>query len=638
MKTVILWIFATPLIAQQPPAPAATAPATTAPATASPVPASENMVTGWVEAGYRWNTGVGGSQDTYRSVVNLGSGLKLIGADFVVLNPGHRYFDRIHVQASDWQDPYSMLRVDVEKQAVYRLSVSVRSLAYFNNLPSYADPLLARGIALDEQSFDTRRHLASVDLQLLPNHRVSPYLAVDSDSDNGHGVSTFVTGGNDYAVPYNTNDRTRLYRGGVHIKLPRMQMTLEEGYTSYRNDQNTYWNGLNTGNSSTPVLGQTLDLTGLARAYGVRGSGTYTKATLSADPLSWLDVHATFGFAQPHNSAQYTQFDTGSLVLLSQVLFYGGESFIQSAEAKMPHTTAEGGWEIRVNPRLRIQQVLLTDRMHDSGSSGVLNASLANNYSHAETEVFYDAGAHLTLRVGYRHVWANAGDLVLPASGLPTIEKSALSRNVGLASVTWKPIQRLSVTGDLESASSHGEYFRTSLHNYRKIRLAAHYDLMHSLRADVNYTVLTNQNPLAGSPYRAFFHDESLTLTWIPPAKKLTFDATYEHCGNQTEITYIDPTYLISSTSIYREYCHTVTALANATLPKLIRISAGGSAVLTSGSRPNTWYQPVAKVSMPIARGLGWFAEWKYYDFGESFYLYENFRTHLFTTGLRFSR
>ena len=39
-------------------------------------------MTGYIDLGYRWQTGVGGSLDTYRSIVNLGAGPKVLGADF----------------------------------------------------------------------------------------------------------------------------------------------------------------------------------------------------------------------------------------------------------------------------------------------------------------------------------------------------------------------------------------------------------------------------------------------------------------------------------------------------------------------------------------------------------------------------
>jgi hypothetical protein len=35
---------------------------------------------------------------------------------------------------------------------------------------------------------------------------------------------------------------------------------------------------------------------------------------------------------------------------------------------------------------------------------------------------------------------------------------------------------------------------------------------------------------------------------------------------------------------------------------------------------------------------VSWISEWRYYGFGEAFYTYESFRTHIISTGLRLSR
>src|SRR5215469_1311815 len=93
------------LSAQDPPqgASAAPAPAAAASQAASPVPKpAEPVWTGSIDLGYRWRSEVGGSLATYRSIVNLGSGPKLIGADFTIADPKHRVFDQIHVRAYSW--------------------------------------------------------------------------------------------------------------------------------------------------------------------------------------------------------------------------------------------------------------------------------------------------------------------------------------------------------------------------------------------------------------------------------------------------------------------------------------------------------------------------------------------------------
>jgi hypothetical protein len=78
------------------------------------------------------------------------------------------------------------------------------------------------------------------------------------------------------------------------------------------------------------------------------------------------------------------------------------------------------------------------------------------------------------------------------------------------------------------------------------------------------------------------------------------------------------------------------------TLPKIFGASpvfaGGGSFLLSAGSRATNYYQPVGKLTVPINRHLAWNSEWRYYGFGESFYLYESFRTQIITTGLRYTR
>jgi hypothetical protein len=319
------------------PAQAAPAPATDTKAAASPVPVAEPDLSGWIDFGYRWQTGVNGSLETYRSVVNLGSGPKLFGADLTLIDPKKRLFDTMHILASGWGgDPYGTFHLDVSKSKLYRFDANYRDLAYFNNLPSYADPLLTRGIVLDEQSFDTRRHVGTYSLELLPGNWFIPYLVYDRDANSGTGVTVFVQNSNEYPVPTSGNDLTNLYRGGVRFELRRFHATLEEGGTTFSSSQSLYQSPgtINTGNVNTPIFGQTLDLTSLAATYGITGSSTYTKALFSSNAFSWMDVYGQFLFSQPSSSVNYQENATGNFYLPTEIVFYQSEQYLVSAVAK----------------------------------------------------------------------------------------------------------------------------------------------------------------------------------------------------------------------------------------------------------------------------------------------------------------
>ncbi len=618
------------------------------------MPSTEPLLTGWIDLGYRWDTGVGGSFDTYRSIINLGSGPKLLGTDFTLADPKHRFFDTIQVRADTWGDePSSAVHLEAKKSGVYDFNADYRDFAYYNFLPSYADPLLSSGVVLDEQSFDTRRKIAALSLDIRPGHWWTPYFGWDHDSSSGTGATVFVSDGNNYPVPNTLRDSTDLYRGGVRFEKPHFHVTLEEGGTAFKSDQSLYQNpgSTNYGNFSGPIFGQTLDLTSLLATYGIGGSSAYSKALLTANPTSWLDIYGQFLYSQPATNVQYQQTDAGNLYLQSQILFYSSEQNLTNAAAEQPHTSGSLGAEIRPTKRLRIVESWLTDRLHDAGSAestqslllaSVLATTLASNYSQEAVDVFYQATQKLTLRGGYRYVWGDASYAFLPPAGLASSAEEQLRQNIGVGSATFRPSQKISITGEVEGASSSGVYFRTSLYNYQKVRAQVHYQPLPSLSVSADFTLLNNQNPLAGTNYDYSSSQESLSLYWAPKSSKI-FDiqGTYSRSDLRSNIDYLDPGTLSQQVSRYRDNAHTGTALIDLTWPHGKRftpkLAAGGSFFISSGSAPTSYYQPQAKLWLPLGKHMSWFSEWRYYGYGEAFLLYEGFRTHLVTTGVRFT-
>ncbi len=211
-----------------------------------------------------------------------------------------------------------------------------------------------------------------------------------------------------------------------------------------------------------------------------------------------------------------------------------------------------------------------------------------------------------------------------------------------MGSATYRPTQKISLTGEVEGASSSGVYFRTSLYNYQKVRAQVRYQPLQSLSVSADFTLLNNQNPLAGH-YDYTSHQESLSFYWAPRGGKI-FDiqGSYSRSDLKSDIGYLEPETLSPLLSRYRDNAHTGTALLDLTWPQGNRfapkLAAGGSFFMSSGSRPTSYYQPIVKLWVPIDKHVSWFTEWRYYGYGETFYLYEGFRTHVVTTGVRLTR
>jgi hypothetical protein len=217
-----------------------------------------------------------------------------------------------------------------------------------------------------------------------------------------------------------------------------------------------------------------------------------------------------------------------------------------------------------------------------------------------------------------------------------------LSRNFGLAGLTFRPAQKLSVNLDYEGASSDKVYFRTSLNDYYKLRARARYQVAASLMLQANFQVLNNQNPAAAIQYNFGSRDNSLAVYWTPAGgKRITVMAEYDRSSLSSSIDYLG-LFLSPAVSTYRENAHTASSAIDIVLPGYAgltpKFTAGGSLFISSGTRPSRYYQPLMRLSLPLQKRVSWNTEWQYYGYGEQFYLYEGFRAQVFMTGLRLTR
>ena len=662
MKTALLVLLALPLAAQTP-APQ-TPPAPAEPAKAeSPAPAAtENWLSGSVDFGYRFVGGVGGDFNTYRSVVNLGDGPKLFGLDLTIRPPSTRLVDRIDVRASSWGgDPYNTARIDARKEGIYRLTWDYRNIAYFNFLPSFADPGAARGLFLNQRAYDTFRRSSDLELTLFPGHRIIPYFAYSRSGGRGQGSTNITLQGNEYTVPDRIDDHSDLFRGGVRFEMNRFHLTLEQGGMSFADNQQVA-SGVspNFGNLTAPFFGQRLSLGSGQQAYDVSGGAVFAKVMFSANPVSWADLYGQFLYSQPHTNTHFTETGAGNFIDFATLAFYNGLTNALDSRARQPHTSGSLAAELRPLRRLRIMESWMTDRLHDAGSALLLEqllvtgqalsaASVASadrlvmNYSQQEVNVLFDVTSKITLRGGHRYVW---GDASVPAAlvlGGQGNESGLLRRNVGLAGFTFRSAQKIRLSVDYEGSPGDRSYFRTSLNQYQRARIQARYQVLPALEITAHFGVLSNQNPAPAVNFDFLSRDNTLSAYWMPAGgKRMSILAEYSRATLRSDITYRDPGTGAAGLSSYRERAHTGTLLADIPLPAhgsmQPKLSLGGSLFDSGGTRPTRYYQPFGKFLIPVGKHVQWNAEWRWYGLTQQTYLYEGFRSFQFTTGFRLSR
>jgi hypothetical protein len=661
MRLIAVLFLLLPLFAQQPPAevkPDAQAAPGTEPQAASPMPPTESWINGYVDVGYRWVADVAGSYQQYRSIVNLGEGPKLFGFDLTL--QGRKLFNTLTLRGIGWGgDSYNTAQVEVRKAKLYDLRFDYRNIAYFNAVPSYANPSAPDGLSplgFNERAFDINRRDASFELDLFPGSRIIPFLAYDRDSAGGHGIETWVLGAtNEFPIPYLLRNHADRYRGGLRLEFNRFHLTFEQGGNVFKEDDNTYWTGSNPGDRAAPVAGQRTSLTSLNQAYGIRNTGIFSRILATARPVDWLHLHGQFLFSQPKTTVNYSEIATGNLYDVTGQAFFPGQYAIASGNALQPHTSGNGGVEFQWK-RIRILESLNVDRFHDAGfglfspqvyqSFLTLPATALNTFqqvssTQSQTDVLADIGFRITLRGGYRYT---TGDATVRAGNLSQtgpLETDHLHRNAGLAGFTYRRLQRLSLNGSYEGASSDHVYYRTSLNEYQRGGLNAKLQLTGSLVLQARFRVLDNQNraPDIQLDYRS--RDNAASIYWTPNGgKRVSFMGDYDRATVRSDIRYIDLPFLTPATSSYRDTAHQATAAMDIVLPRLTgaKLTAGGSLFISHGSRPTRYYQPLARMSVPLHKNVLWNSEWQYYGFGEQFYYFEGFRTHVFMTGLRLTR
>ena len=614
-----------------------------------PSPVEQKKLNFSLEAGNRWVQDIRGSSDVYRSVVNLGEGPRLFGAEAHYVDPGGKYADRVDIYGSSWGgDPYNTTRVNAEKKGIYSLDFDYRNVAYFNSLPSFANPLLDQGILLSQRTFDIERRQADAELRLKPGAKISPFFAYTFADGLGRGVTTFVSDGNEFPVGTNLDDSMHSLRGGVRLNFSRFNFTLEQGYTSFDDAQRVSTADSNTGNRSTTLFGRDLVLDQLLETYRAEGSGMYQRAVMQGHPWSKLNFTGQFLYSQPSMDVTYDHQADGSLFLLQTVSPYNSVLEHSVGDAMRPRSSGNWSTEFQPLPRLRIIQSWLTDRFHVAGGSLLSQTYdttpeteierqrsnlLVLNYNQHEIDVVFDVNRMLTVRGGHRYVW---GDADIPPSTLGLSPNSAeVRRQVGLAGANLRFGSKFSLSADFEASPGDRTFFRTGLMDYQKAKLRGRYRLTSTLTVNGSFAILNNQNNDPGVDFDFQSRQTSASLAWVPTSNRFQILADYTRATLRSDIPIAVPPFYDVRNSAYRDNGHHGGVYADLNLAHGVHLGIGGSFSVISGSQPTRYYQPQGRLSVPVYNKLSWTSEWRWYGFTERTLSDENFHTHIFSTGFR---
>ncbi|MEQ1949196.1 MAG: hypothetical protein ABL995_18530 [Bryobacteraceae bacterium] len=266
-----------------------------------------NVAQSW-ELGYRWNT-VGGSRDAYRSMVNYGNGIRLLGSSLTVHSlDGHgRWFDEIVLNTQGLgNDPYQSATFRVQKNRLYDYNLLWRLNEYYN-------PNLA--ISGGDHFRNTQRRWQDHELTLFPQSRFRFRAGYGRTVEDGPAFTTEQVAEGNNAPPLLFADIRRelnSYSLGGDAEVLGIKLTVQRRWDAFKEDANpvlaasgpfgnTNASTVATFNGAQPYHGTTP--TWLANVFTersivrVNGRATYSGGRTS----SILDERFTGGLPGPAN-------------------------------------------------------------------------------------------------------------------------------------------------------------------------------------------------------------------------------------------------------------------------------------------------------------------------------------------------
>lgn len=614
------------------------------------------------ELGYRYHT-VGGNEDSYRSMVNFGNGIRLLGSSLSVnsLEGNGRFFDQLQLDTQGLgNDPYQNALFRVEKNRLYRYDLSWRSNAYY-----YPGLSSANGAGFS----NTVRNFHDQDLILFPQSRLKFFLGYSNNSQTGPGISSVVlfqgTAGDRYPLLTNTRRQQNEYRAGFEGALAGWRLNAMHGWVNFKDDSPFNLPGPSLGANPADLN----TATSIQRTEPYHGNSPYWRVALFKETRWWaMNGRFTYVSGQRAFVQEQTAFGTDLL----------GQNRMQhtytSGSAQRPATAADLNFSVFPSTKLTITNQTAFSNIRISGSAvfaQVNNGALAVPSVPFEflgvlmvsnsTDADYRPATWLGIRFGYQYSNRQIKSIqTINPTGPPPANEQENNMHTGRLGVRLRPISGLTINLDGEIARADHPFFPISAGNIEAFRGRVEYR-RGSFR--VAGYARTDYNLNSGSIYeyasrsRQYGVDGTWTLS-----RNMFIDVGYAklHLNSLGTLNYFvqNPRTLLADRSYYVSNLHTANLAAHFTFG-LVDLSLGlthvqdtgdGRATILGSSGygnlppfqaaqtfPLRFTSPQFKVSVRIHEKVRWNVGYQRYAYSQEFSTTQNFRAHTGYTSVLWS-
>ena len=612
-------------------------------------------ITNSFETGYRWSI-VNGDAGMYRSDVNYGNGLRLLGSSLTVdSRDGHgHYFDEILLNTIGLgNDPYQAATLRVRKNGLYEYDMTWR-------LDDFYNPGL--DISGGAHLMNTSRRIQDHDFTLFPNGAFQLDLGFSRNTQNGPALTTaqeFDTRSSAFPVFENVHRQWNEYRLGVRANFAGFTFIARHTWDYYKDDPVDTFSGQEVAGTQND-LGA---LTQFQRTQPFHGSTPGWLGNLFTHRKLWA-LNARMTYTGGTGDFALDEMATGT----SRFGAAANRQIVVTGNGGRPNLA--GDFSVSFFPTQNLT-IVNNSSVHDLRIAGDnYYTEFDNGTGLATTFAFEFLGVRTIANdtdINYRlkdwigffagYTYSERQIRQTDASALPSIPGTAFSDsyvsenhlNAARLGIRLRPLKPLTVTLEGELGRNNKPLAPISEDNYHTLNARVQYRTRH-LQLSTEYRQIYNLNaPLSLSYYTSHSRTYSGSASWSPK-DWFSIDATYNklHLDTLGSLEFfagvLGPQLQTGYDSLYISNIHAGDVGVRFAVSKRADLYVGYSitkdvgdgrssavppgttdpvqALLSSVQTfPLTYQSPLARLSIRISPKVRWNAGYQFYGYGELFHL-----------------
>lgn len=627
-----------------------------------------NVVQSW-ELGYRFSE-VGGNKGEYRSDVNYGNGVRLLGSSLTVNSKnGHgHYFDELILTTQGLgNDPYESAILRVQKNKIYHYDMMWRQNDYFN-------PGLV--VANGDHLFNTTYRWQNHDLTIFPQGKYRLYLGYNRTTQGGPALSSqqfFDSRGDVVPVFSPIKQEFNAYKLGGEVEFYNWHLNVLRRWEFYKQDTPFFING--TTSAGTP--GSLTTLTSFNKVQPYHGSTPGWLVNLQTQ-RRWFAFNGRFTYANGNRNFIQNELALG----MDRFGANQNRQVIVAGDASRPVITGDASVSIFPTSKLTIVNNSSISNIRISGNNmfeqidfGTLSAQTLNFQYLAirlftnSTDARYQFSRKFSAYAGY-----NYSDRLINSTfgvtdpGTPFndfVYKQTNNLHAAVLGFNWNPVAPLRVHAEGEIGRNNNPFTIVSERNYHAVSARVQYRLKNT-QLSTDFRENYNNNSVTLTSYSSHARTYSANGSWSPRTW-VSLDASYSHLhldtlGGLAFFAGAPRAQLVTGQySLYVSNIHAGTLMARFALNKRADLFVGYSinrdvgdgrssnvgpsdpvaALLYSVQTfPLTFQSPSARISVRLLEKVRLNFGYQYYGYKEQFGLFginDNYRANTGYTSVLWS-